>query len=200
MKKIILGCIVTLGVVALGACSSQKQQRTTSTQISSKQVEQTSSSSSSVAQQTQQSQTTTYPEASYKNPPFDASFTGGNGYKIKSITKMTGSMDGKTIIAIELTFTNNGKTPNSPYMAFVTDWDVQQTDGTTTSSLNGANAQLGNVANQDAVKMGDTQVNPGATVDAIIGYTLADDNLDVGFITRVSSITSNPQGFAWANK
>ena len=55
-------------------------------------------------------------------------------------------------------------------MAFVIDWDVQQTDGITTQNLNGANGQMANVENQETVSMGDTKVNPGATVHAIIVY------------------------------
>ncbi|MFU2203630.1 DUF5067 domain-containing protein [Streptococcus pluranimalium] len=199
MKKAIYLGLITLSAVVLTACGGEE--KTTKSSVESSAA--SSTTEKSEATQTSNSsteQTTTYPTDAYKQAPFDASFNPGNGYKIKSITKATGSMENKPIILIEMTFTNNGNNPSSPYMAFVTDWDVQQTDGTVTKTLNGANGRMGNVENQEAVEMGDTNVNPGATVDAVIGYTLEFENEDVGFITRSTANTSNPQGFAWANK
>ena len=196
MKKISLFGITLLSVAVLGACSSNSSSNSSSSSSSSSTTTEQTTSGSSVEST---EQTTTYPSSAYVSYPYTANVPNGNSYVIKNITKTTGSLDGSPIITIEMSFTNNGSYPVSPYMGFVTDWDVQQTDGVTTESLMGANSQLANVANQDLVKMGDTQVNAGATVDAIIGYTLDSDTEDVGFILRSTASTSNPQGFAWAN-
>ncbi|GLB80357.1 DUF5067 domain-containing protein [Streptococcus alactolyticus] len=196
MKKISLFGVTLLSVAVLGACSSNSSSDSSSSSSSSSTTTEQTTSGSSVEST---EQTTTYPSSAYVSYPYTIDVPSGNSYVIKNITKTTGSLDGSPIITIEMSFTNNGDTPTSPYMGFVVDWDVQQTDGTTTESLNGANTQMANVDNQDLVNMGNTNVNAGATVDAIIGYTLASDTEDVGFILRSTSLTSNPQGFAWAN-
>jgi len=195
MKKISLFGITLLSIAVLSACSNNSSSSETSASTAGSTTEQTTSDSSVDTTE----QTTTYPSSAYVAYPYTINVPNGNSYVIKNITKTTGSLDGSPIITIEMSFTNNGDTPTSPYMGFVVDWDVQQTDGTTTESLNGANTQMANVDNQDLVNMGNTNVNAGATVDAIIGYTLASDTEDVGFILRSTSLTSNPQGFAWAN-
>ena len=152
-----------------------------------------------VEEDTEEEQTTTYPSDSYAE--FPATYeTDYAIYEITNITKSTGSMTGEEIITIEMEFTNLSDQPTSPYMRFIGDFDAQQTDGITTESLMGANSEMSNIENQEAVSMGDTQVNPEATVHAIIGYTLNDPDLDVGFILRSSQIIGEPQGFAWLNE
>lgn len=199
MKKIKLLTTTVLAGIVLAACSSNNTETPKST-TSSPSSSQASSSKQAEVSNTAEQGTTPYPQSSYKTPPIDLPIPNGNSYKITAITKSTSSLDNSPILLLEMDFTNNGKNPTSPYMAFVIDWDVQQTDGITTQNLNGANGQMANVENQEAVLMGDTKVNPGATVHAIIGYKLADEKADVGFIVRASQIANNPQGFAWANK
>lgn len=199
-KKLIFSGVALLSTLTLAACSNNNTTNNTgaSTEVST--IQSSTTTSQTVENSTSSEQTTTYPASAYKVAPFDASIPNGNGYQIKNITKTTGSLDNKPILVIEMTFTNNGQTPISPYSAFIVSWNAQQTNGTTTTTLLGANGQMGNIENQEAVAMGDTMVNPGSTVDAIIGYSLADENADVGFILRTTEITNNPQGFAWANK
>ncbi|MDK6292642.1 MULTISPECIES: DUF5067 domain-containing protein [Aerococcus] len=191
----------------LGACSSDQENNNNQDQAQS--TEQTSQQDNNQQQQEQQSQEQkpevdpkyegrTYPAEAYWN--FEANGdvvanTMSNQYKVKSINKDTGAMTGAPIIWLELEYTNNGQQPQSPYMAFVVDFDVSQTDGTTTQTLNGANGELGNVPNQEAVEMGDAQVNPGKSVDAVIGYRLAIPDDDVLF-----SLRSGQGAFAWANE
>lgn len=144
-------------------------------------------------------QTTTYPSESYAELP--ATYETDHAiYEITNITKSTGSMTGTEIVSLEMEFTNKGNEPTSPYMRFISDFDAQQTDGVTTESLMGANSEMANLEDQEAVSMGDTQVNGDATVHATIGYTLDDPELDVGFILRSSQISGEPQGFAWMNE
>lgn len=119
-------------------------------------------------------------------------------YTIHSIDISEGSMTGSTIITLTMDYENLGDQTNSPYLSFITDMNAVQTDGNTTVTLNGANAEMDNLEDQEAVSMGDTQVNPGGEVHATIGYTLSDPSLDVGFIIRSTEIMGNPQGFAWS--
>lgn len=195
MKKLSLLSIVVLMSFSLAACSSNNSSESASSSNSTT----VKSSVEKSSETTSTEQTTPYPTSSYKTAPIDASIPNGNSYKITNISKSTSSLDGSEILLVEMDFTNNGTSPTSPYLAFVVDWDVQQTDGTITKNLNGANGAMANVENQEAVSLGDTQVNPGATVHAIIGYKLEDPKGDVGFIIRTTQITGNPQGFAWAN-
>lgn len=209
MKKLLLSSVVLLSTVFITACtqkqetSSVKPNQKSETAVKQKNTTASSKHTSSDSNtQTITAGTGTdgksiYPAAAYKNLPLDLS---DKGFIIKSITKGTGSLTGKPIIEMEVTFTNKSKMNQSPYMAFVIDFDVQQTDGQTTQSLLGANGEMGNFGNQDLVKMGDTQVNPGATVDAIIGFQLDDESKDVGFVLRSSQFNGNPQGFAWHNQ
>jgi len=116
-------------------------------------------------------------------------------YTINSVERSKGSMTGAPIITLNLTFTNLTDETQSPYMQMVSDFNIIQTDGTTTESLMGANSEMGHLENQEAVEMGDTQVNGGATVEATIGYQLTIPENPVGFIYRPSEITGEDAGF-----
>lgn len=196
MKIIFSTLLLTASVLTLSACSSSDKEA----QSASSEVQTTQTSESTTTTSTAEVWTKPYPKEAYANFPITHSSTTSD-FTIKGIAKHENAMfPGQSIIAIEVSFTNKASQPTSPYMAFVLDFDVQQTNGTITESLNGANGQMGNVSNQDLVKMGDAQVNSGATVDAIIGYSLSDPSLDVGFYVRTSQLTGNPQGFAWSNE
>jgi uncharacterized Zn ribbon protein len=92
-------------------------------------------------------------------------------YEIKEIEQMESQFeDGTQIIAIELTFTNNTEEATSPWMSLGIQAE-QETD-TTVETLNGANGLYPEDYKTDLVEMGDTDVKPGATVDAVIGYEL----------------------------
>ena len=78
--------------------------------------------------------------------------------------------DGTQILAIELSFTNNTDEPVSPWMSLGIQAE-QETD-TTVEMLTGANGLFPEDYKPDLVKMGDTDVKPGATVDAVIGYEI----------------------------
>jgi len=117
------------------------------------------------------------------------------GYVINNVERSEGSMTGAPIMTLNMTFTNTSDQTQSPYMQFVKDFNVIQTDGTTTDALSGANTEMDHLENQEAVEMGNTQVNPGATVDATIGYQLEYQDGGVAFIYRPSEITGENSGF-----
>lgn len=147
-----------------------------------------------------ESQSGQWPDAAYWTQdelPKEMEFDNAK-YTIHSIDISEGSMTGSTIITLTMDYENLGDQTNSPYLSFITDMNAVQTDGNTTVTLNGANAEMDNLEDQEAVSMGDTQVNPGGEVHATIGYTLSDPSLDVGFIIRSTEIMGNPQGFAWS--
>ena len=102
----------------------------------------------------------------------DTSFDNGEYvYEIKEIEQMESQFgDGTQILAIELSFTNNTDEPVSPWMSLGIQAE-QETD-TTVEMLTGANGLFPEDYKPDLVKMGDTDVKPGATVDAVIGYEI----------------------------
>lgn len=116
-------------------------------------------------------------------------------YNILGTQKIDGSMTGDPILVIEMEFTNKKNEPQSPYVSFISDFDAQQTDGTTTDSLNGGNGQYDNLEDQEAVKMGDSNVNSGQTVKAMIGYTMKYKDQPTTFVYRPSQITGENNGF-----
>ena len=119
-------------------------------------------------------------------------------YTINKMYVVDNSMfEGKKVLVLEMTFTNKQQQASSPWMTFALDYAAQQTDGTTTVELMGANGQMANVENQEAVEMGDANVNPGATVEAVIGYDYTNPESVVNFILRSSMISGQPKGFVF---
>lgn len=102
----------------------------------------------------------------------DTSFDDGDYvYEIKEIEQMEGKYeDGTQILAIELSFTNNTDEPISPWMSLGI--NAEQETEATVETLNGANGLFPDDYKADLVKMGDTDVKPSATVDAVIGYEI----------------------------
>lgn len=101
----------------------------------------------------------------------DTSFdTGDYVYEIKEVEQITGKYDDKQVLALEISFTNNTDQPTSPWMALGIKAE-QETD-VTVESLNGANGQFPEDYKPDLVEMGDTDIKPGATVDAVIGFEI----------------------------
>lgn len=97
--------------------------------------------------------------------------TGDYVYEIKEIEQMESRFgDGTQIIAVELSFTNNSDVPVSPWMSL--GFFAEQETDTTVEQLNGANGLFPEDYKTELVEMGDTDVKPGATVDAVIGYEL----------------------------
>lgn len=102
----------------------------------------------------------------------DTSFDNGDYvYEIKEIEQMEGKFeDGTQILAIEISFTNNTDEPTSPWMAL--GLHAEQETDVTVEALNGANGQYPDDYKPELVDMGDTDIKPGATVDAVIGFEI----------------------------
>ncbi|WP_193751997.1 DUF5067 domain-containing protein [Oceanobacillus picturae] len=97
--------------------------------------------------------------------------TGDYVYEIKETEQLDGKFDDDTqILAIELTFTNNSDEPTSPWMALGIKAE-QETD-VTVETLNGGNGQFPDDYKTELVEMGDKNIKPGATVDAVIGFEI----------------------------
>lgn len=91
-------------------------------------------------------------------------------YEIKEVEQITSQYDDTQILAVELTFTNNTGDPTSPWMSQGIKAE-QETDATV-ELLNGANGLFPDDYKTELVEMGDTDIKPGATVDAVIGFEI----------------------------
>lgn len=162
MKKIVgLGLILFSGIV-LGACGNNdsnsdvpKESTTnTSTMVTLE------SSSSSKSTEEKSASDTTFEDDSSK-------------IVIKNTEELSSQYDSnKKILAIEVQYTNKSDKAQSPWMAFATSIKpIQETDKTE-EILNGANGLFPQDYKPDLVKMGDTDVKAGATVDAVVGLEI----------------------------
>lgn len=105
------------------------------------------------------------------NEVSDTRFDNGDYvYEIKAIEQITSQYDDTQILAIEMSFTNNTEEATSPWMSLGI--DAEQETETTVETLMGANGLFPEDYKPDLVKMGDTDVKPGATVDAVIGFEI----------------------------
>ncbi|MFC5465970.1 DUF5067 domain-containing protein [Lederbergia graminis] len=91
-------------------------------------------------------------------------------YEIKEIEQITDKFGDVQILAVELAFTNNTDKPKSPWMSMGL-FAEQETD-VTVETLTGANGRFPDDYKPDLVKMGDADIKPGATVDAVIGFEI----------------------------
>ncbi|MGM0174077.1 DUF5067 domain-containing protein [Enterococcus sp. DIV0800] len=191
MKKFLLSVSVISCFLLLSACgnSSNEEASSSSSVEKSSSTEQVSSTDSEVVGNANLNS-----EGVLENYPYKLDLDNAT-YNILSTQRVDGSMTSDPILVIEMEYTNKGSNPQSPYMSFITDFDAQQTDGTTTDSLNGANGQFDNLSDQEAVKMGDVNVNSGKTVKAIIGYTLTQKDRPVTIVHRPSQISGENNGF-----
>lgn len=99
------------------------------------------------------------------------------------------------VMTIEMNFTNKQNQPANPWTSFVVDFAVEQNLGQTTELLMGANGQMTNLEDQDAVRLGESNINPGQTVKVIIGVRLIDSSQPVQFILNSTKLSGNPEGF-----
>ncbi|MBM7634028.1 DUF5067 domain-containing protein [Geomicrobium sediminis] len=106
--------------------------------------------------------------------------TGDYVFEFQEVEQMENARDEETqIIAIELTFTNNSDDDTSPWMAAAQAYSSEQETDVTVESLMGANGSFPEGYKEELVNMGDTNIKPGATVDAVIGYELLYPGEDV---------------------
>lgn len=109
------------------------------------------------------------PTSEGSNGTNDTYFDNGDyEYEIKEIEQVSSDMG--EILAIELTFTNNTDDAQSPWMSLGI--QAEQETESTVETLNGALGMFPDDYKTDLVEMGDTDVKPGESVDAVIGYEL----------------------------
>lgn len=108
----------------------------------------------------------------------------------------------KKIAWAEMYYTNTTQQPQNIWTAFVVDFTVFQSDGTTRTELNGANGMFPADFNPELVDiaMGPSlkQVEPKATVHCIVGYDMQDPSAPVYFTTRLGQ--SDPIDFVKAGQ
>ncbi len=162
MKRFLILVIgLTLFLAACGDDSNETNEAT-------KPEENTQEETTDMDQNEQETEDTEEVNADVSDTSFD---NGDYVYKIKEIEQMeSGFEDGTQILAIELSFTNNTDEPTSPWMALGIQAE-QETD-VTVEQLNGANGMYPDDYKTDLVEMGDTDIKPGATVDAVIGFEI----------------------------
>ncbi|MCU2163862.1 DUF5067 domain-containing protein [Enterococcus faecium] len=163
MKKIVGLGLILFSSITLGACGNndsnsdvpKKTTFNTSTMV-------TLESSNSMDSSTEEKSTsdTTFEDDSSK-------------IVIKNTEELSSQYDpNKKILAIEIQYTNKSDKAQSPWMAFATSIKpIQETDKTE-ELLNGANGLFPQDYKPDLVKMGDTDVKPDATVDAVVGVEI----------------------------
>lgn len=151
--------LLSLSVLTLAACGSAETTKEAAAESSSTAVE---SVVSEVASSDEASPT--------KN---DTIFEGSNGtYEITAIEQMAGKYGDKQIIAITMNYTNTTEEAQNPWMAIAFDMSATQETDVTVETLMGSNGQYPEEYKPEAVAMGETDIKPGATVEAVVGYTL----------------------------
>ena len=107
---------------------------------------------------------------SSENEVSDSYFDNGNfEYEIKEIEQIEGEYD-TDVLAVELEFTNNTDEPYSPWMA--QGIKAEQETENTIELLDGANGLFPEDYKPELVKMGDSDIKPGKTVNAVIGFEI----------------------------
>src|SRR5690625_4982284 len=91
-------------------------------------------------------------------------------YEIITIEEILSKDEDAQIITVELRLTNNTDEPIDPWMAM--GLSAEQETEATVEGLDGANGLFPDDYKGELVEMGDTDVKPGATVDAVIGFEI----------------------------
>lgn len=160
MKKLLLlitTLFLTLGLAACGGTNSEEQSTNQDNQTESENTEETNKEETE--------------DKNNKSEVSDTTLdTGDYVYTIKEVEQITSKYDDTQILAVEIEFTNNSDEPTSPWMAMGITAE-QETD-VTVETLNGANGLFPDDYKPELVEMGDTDIKPGATVDAVIGFEI----------------------------
>lgn len=152
--------ILGLSALTLAACGSTESTENTAA----------SSSSSSVVESVVEEAASSVQAVPTKS---DTVFEGSYGtYEITAIDQMAGKYGDKQIIAITMNYTNTTDEPQNPWFAIALNMSTTQETDVTIETLSGSNGQYPEDYKPEAVAMGDTDIKPGATVEAVVGYTL----------------------------
>ncbi|AIC93665.1 MULTISPECIES: DUF5067 domain-containing protein [Shouchella] len=170
MKKLLLSSAL-VSLVVLSACGDGNEETTTDpveeTSADSTDSTETSDESTEDTDETEED-TQEENDSATNDTTLD---TGEFVYEIKEIEQLDSQYDASTqILAVELTFTNNSEDAISPWIS--QGITAEQETDTTVETLMGSNGLYPEDYKTELVEMGDTNVKPGATVDAVIGFEI----------------------------
>lgn len=158
MKKLLFALTVLL--VMLAACGDDSEE-TGASEPADNQEENTDTEE--VEETTESEETTKVSDTTLD--------TGDYIYEIKEIEQLDSKFDdGKQVLAIEMSFTNNTEEPASPWMSLGI-MAEQETD-TTVETLSGGNSYIPDDYKPEKTELWDTDIKPGATVDAVIAFEI----------------------------
>ncbi len=167
MKKLLLSSAL-VSLVVLSACGDGNEETTTDP------VEETSADSTETSDESTEDADETEEDTQEENDSATNDTTLDTGefvYEIKEIEQLDSQYDASTkILAVELTFTNNSEDAVSPWIS--QGITAEQETDTTVETLMGSNGLYPEDYKTELVEMGDTNVKPGATVDAVIGFEI----------------------------
>lgn len=161
MKKTVGLGLILFSTIMLGACGDNGSKSNAS--------QESATSTSKVANSESTNQSTTKSEKAS-----DTTFEDNSAkIVIKNTEELTSQYDANTkILAIEIEYTNKSDQAQSPWMSFASSIKpIQETDKTE-ELLTGANGLFPQDYKPDLVKMGDTDVKAGETVDAVVGLKI----------------------------
>lgn len=168
MKKILMLFLATILAVSLAACGDDNEGDVSAADNNSNDNTEEPDTETNDSNDNEENENEEEPANEVSDSYLD---NGDHIFEIKEIEQMESQFgDGTQIIAVELTFTNNSEEATSPWMAMGIGAE-QETD-VTVEELYGANGMFPEDYKTDLVEMGDTNVKPGATVDAVIGFEL----------------------------
>lgn len=109
-----------------------------------------------------------------KKEKSDMYYEGVNGsYEIIAVEQLQGKYEDNTqILAVTLRYRNTTTEPHTPWFAVAYDLAAEQETETTIDLLMGANGQFPEDYKPEAVRLGETEIKPGAMVEVVIGFTI----------------------------
>ena len=80
--------------------------------------------------------------------------------------------DNTQILAVTLRYLNTTTEPHTPWFAVAYDLAAEQETETTIDLLMGANGQFPDDYKPEAVRLGETEIKPGAMADVVVGFVI----------------------------
>ena len=109
-----------------------------------------------------------------KKEKSDLYFEGVNGsYEVIATEQLQGKYaDNTQILAVTLRYLNTTTEPHTPWFAVAYDLAAEQETETTIDLLMGANGQFPDDYKPEAVRLGETEIKPGAMADVVVGFVI----------------------------
>ncbi|MFL2106398.1 DUF5067 domain-containing protein [Desemzia sp. FAM 23991] len=124
-------------------------------------------------------------------------YEGMNGtYEILEIEQLQSALfPDKQIMALTINYTNTTEDTQSPWLAWAFDIAASQETEVTVETLDGANGQFPEGYKTEAVKLGEAEIKPGATVEVVIGHEILYPGQPV-FLKDLSLLEDNGEKFS----